>query len=252
MAAEFEALSRIPFRPLSYENVDLAFDKELIADYDKGNLYMKDAHGNIIDLSQSISKILVENNTFVEELKVTITNPDGSTSDVQLTEQIVELTKKMEEQQKVIEAITSGNGGGSGEGGETVIIKIVPGQVVQDADHQFMNDTQLEEISNKVSLKDVIVVIPKSGWAGEDGGPYTQTVSCMGATSSMARPTVDLDHSTDSYATAKNTENEWPKIYRAVTGLNTITFYAKEVPTLDFRAVVQMKLTGLTKNTEIK
>ena len=41
MATQFQATTRLPFRPLSYENVELAYNRELIADYTNGNLYLK-------------------------------------------------------------------------------------------------------------------------------------------------------------------------------------------------------------------
>ena len=60
MATQFQATTRLPFRPLSYENVELAYNRELIADYTNGNLYLKDDQGQIIDLSEKISQIIIE------------------------------------------------------------------------------------------------------------------------------------------------------------------------------------------------
>ena len=60
MATQFEATTRLPFRPLSYENVEMAYNRELIADYTTGNLYLKDDNGEIIDLTEKISQIIIE------------------------------------------------------------------------------------------------------------------------------------------------------------------------------------------------
>ena len=60
MATQFEATTRLPFRPLSYENVDMAYNRELIADYTTGNLYLKDDNGEIIDLTEKISQLIIE------------------------------------------------------------------------------------------------------------------------------------------------------------------------------------------------
>lgn len=46
--------ARIPTRPLSYNEVGLAYRRELIIDYDKGILYMKDDNGNIRCITTSI------------------------------------------------------------------------------------------------------------------------------------------------------------------------------------------------------
>lgn len=249
MAAEFQAMSRIPFRPLSYENVDLAFDKELIADYEKGNLYLKDAHGNIIDLTKSIAQLLTQDQTFVENLTVNVIGPDGKEIEVRIDEHLAEITKQITDMQKVVDAITGKDGADGADGEIKVIIK--PGQIIQDTNHQFINSTQFTELTNKVSIDDVIITIPASGWSG--AGPYTQTVACVGAKTNMPRPTLDINHTdSETFDNAKKADEEWTKIYRAKTGENTLTIYATEKPSVDLSAVVQLKITGLTANTEIK
>lgn len=52
--------ARIPFRPLSYKNVDLAFKKELIVDYDNANIYLKNEKGEIISVTDQIVQNTIE------------------------------------------------------------------------------------------------------------------------------------------------------------------------------------------------
>ena len=76
--------SRIPNRPLEYENLHLAIAKELLADYRPGQaaLYLKDSAGNIVNVTASADAIitdliqrLLDNETILSNIKVD--SPDG-------------------------------------------------------------------------------------------------------------------------------------------------------------------------------
>lgn len=238
---EFEATTRIPTRPLSYANKDMAYNKELMVDYTTGNVYVKGEDGTIYDISEHISNIIIENPTFTEALKVTYTDFNDDEVTVTINEAIIDLVAQIKENTKVIDALTSGSGSGSG-----VTIQIKPGDIITDANHQFVTNTQLTEMSQKVTLKYVTCTLTTSGWSGSSA-PYTQTVSCSGATASMNRPTIDINHtSSETYENAMKVEDAWCNIYRAVTGDGTITVYASEKPTVNISMVVELKLTGLT------
>jgi len=73
------------------------------------------------------------------------------------------------------------------------------------------------------------------GWTGS-AAPFTQAVTISGVLSTDS-PIIDLVPS-DVYATAVAEDTAWGNIYRAVATTNTITFYAKEEPTvaLTFKA----------------
>lgn len=245
MATQFKATTRLPFRPLSYENVELAYNRELIADYTTGNLYLKDDQGQIIDLSQKISQVIIESGQIAEYLNVTYTGFDGEETTVQINAAIIDLVNKIKEQQQVIDAITGQDEPG---GGTTVNIQIKPGQIVVDENHQFVTNQQLNELAQKVSIKDVQCLLPATGWIGS-AAPYYQTVACQGALETMPRPTIDINHtSSESYENAMTAEDNWCYIYRAVTGANTITVYASEKPEVDLSFIVQLKLPGLSGN----
>ena len=74
------------------------------------------------------------------------------------------------------------------------------------------------------------------GWTGTEA-PFTQAVTISGILSTDS-PIIDLVPDDDDYATAVAEDTAWGSIYRAVTSANTITFYAKEAPTvaLNFKA----------------
>lgn len=60
----YTAKSRIPIRPLSYENASLALPKELIMDYKNAKIYICDLSGNIINITE---KMLTEINEMIKE-----------------------------------------------------------------------------------------------------------------------------------------------------------------------------------------
>lgn len=96
----------------------------------------------------------------------------------------------------------------------------------------------LNDLASK-SAEDVSVVytgtLTVDGWAGE-AAPYTQALTISGVLANDS-PIIDLVPS-DTYADAAAQDEQWGQIYRAVATANTITFYAKEAPTvaLNFKA----------------
>lgn len=67
-------------------------------------------------------------------------------------------------------------------------------------------------------------------WEGEEA-PYTKTITVNGIQATDT-PIIDVVMSGD-YATDEQRVEAWGYIYRAVTGTNSITFYATEKPTID-------------------
>ena len=57
----FTATTRVPTRPLSYANKDMAYRKELMIDYTNGLIYVVDENGTIIDVTQSVYENLIKN-----------------------------------------------------------------------------------------------------------------------------------------------------------------------------------------------
>lgn len=238
---EFEATTRIPTRPLSYANKEMAYNKELMVDYTTGNVYVKGEDGVIYDISQNISNIIIQNPSFSDALKVTYTNFENQEVTVTINEAVIDLVEQIKKNKEVIDAIT----GQSSEPG-SVTIQIKPGDIITDEDNQFISQTQLNEIEQKVTLQYVVCTLTVGGWIGSEA-PYTQTVTCTGATADMNRPTIDINHTDgETYENAMKAEDAWCNVYRAVTGQDTITVYSSEKPEVDISMVVELKLTGLS------
>lgn len=74
------------------------------------------------------------------------------------------------------------------------------------------------------------------GWTGS-AAPFSQAVTISGVLATDS-PIIDLVPDDDDYATAVAEDTAWGSIYRAAATTNTITFYAKEKPTvaLTFKA----------------
>ena len=74
-----------------------------------------------------------------------------------------------------------------------------------------------------------------AGWQGTEA-PFSQAVT-INDVLATDEPIIDLVPSA-TYTTAVTEDTDWGNIYRAVTAADTITFYAKEKPTvaLNFKA----------------
>lgn len=78
-----------------------------------------------------------------------------------------------------------------------------------------------------------------TSWSGS-APPYTQTITINGITSAH-NPIIDVVMS-GTYSTDQQRIEQWGYIYRAVTGANTITFYASEKPTISLP--IRVKVVG--------
>ena len=76
----------------------------------------------------------------------------------------------------------------------------------------------------------VLTVTLNTTWSGTSA-PYTKTVTVNGIQSSDT-PIIDVVMS-GTYSTDEARAEAWGYIYRAVTGANSITFYATDKPTVD-------------------
>lgn len=111
--------------------------------------------------------------------------------------------------------------------------KIMNGNVT--ADKLGSNSVTEAKIAAGAVSAEYTGTLDAENWSGNTA-PYRQTVAAQGVTASDS-PIIDLEAS-DTYSTAVNEDEAWSKIYKAVTGSGTITFYAKEIPSvaLDFKA----------------
>ena len=95
--------------------------------------------------------------------------------------------------------------------------------------------TTLFNKSSEAVSEEYAGTLTADGWAGE-AAPFTQDVTISGVLATDS-PIIDLVPS-DTYADAIVQDEQWGQIYKAVTSADTITFYAKEAPTvaLTFKA----------------
>ena len=95
--------------------------------------------------------------------------------------------------------------------------------------------TTLFNKSSEAVSTEYTAALAADGWTGE-AAPYTQAVTISGVLANDS-PIIDLVPS-ETYADAVAQDEQWGQIYKAVATANTITFYAKEAPTvaLTFKA----------------
>lgn len=107
--------------------------------------------------------------------------------------------------------------------------------ITMAANVKFADGTNVEQHkSAKASLEGighvahaVLTVTLDTNWSGS-AAPYTKTITVNGIQATDT-PIIDVVMSGD-YATDEQRIEAWGYIYRAVTGNNSITFYATEKP----------------------
>jgi len=166
---------------------------------------------------------------FTEELTAITDLPDkpldgvGGLSPAQLKAKFEEDPNKLKDFiNDLIEAIAAGtaaaNIGAKTSGGQSTNLQAV-----------------LNTLGEAVSVE-YSGTLAADGWTGS-AAPFTQAVTISGVLSTDS-PIIDLVPDDDDYATAVAEDTAWGQIYKAVATTNTITFYAKEEPTvaLTFKA----------------
>lgn len=165
---------------------------------------------------------------FTEELKAITDLPDkpldgvGGLSPAQLKAKFEEDPNKLKGFiNNLIEAIAAGtaaaNIGAKTSGGQNTTLQAV-----------------LNTLGEAVSVE-YSGTLAADGWTGS-AAPFSQAVTVTGVLATDS-PIIDLVPS-NVYATAVAEDAAWGSIYRAAATTNTITFYAKEKPTvaLTFKA----------------
>lgn len=110
--AEFVAMSRVPTRPLSYENVDMAVPKELIIDYTNANIYVKDTNGIVHDITGSIAteisnQIKQDPSIIIDSIKIPITDPDsGEITQIAIDQALIRTITRVTNLESSIEQLT--------------------------------------------------------------------------------------------------------------------------------------------------
>lgn len=87
-------------------------------------------------------------------------------------------------------------------------------------------------VQENLELANYSISIPTTGWSGS-AAPFTIAITVNGIKDTDV-PTIDINLSGVNYANVAAQLEAWGLIYRAVTGTDTITFYATAVPATAF------------------
>ena len=242
---QFTATTRVPTRPLSYANREMAYRKELVVDYTYGLIYVVDENGNLIDISQKVYEKLVENGDIGSgNITVVVPNPDNPEEDliISLQEAITDILSKIDAISDNIEKIQEIVNIFTNEEGE---IEISAGDIVTDATHQFVTQLQLQQMAQKVSMSEVIVTINPANVSGSSA-PYVATVAVAGVHPDYPAPILDISYTNDLHATNEQEEDAFFNIYRCkITTANEATIYFREKPEIQFNVRFVIFTPGL-------
>ena len=110
---EFTATSRVPTRPLSYANKEMAYRKELLVDYTNGMIYVIDENGNEHSITQQVYEMLIANGDLAGDIQIEL--PGGVVVTIQeaLTSILTDLyniKNNIDEIKKIIDELLSEDG----------------------------------------------------------------------------------------------------------------------------------------------
>ena len=212
MAGEnnFSASARIPTRPLSMENVHLAENKELVVDYEKHEIYVKDSKGQLVNVTASVTTVIEEVKKQMEEDPTVVTDaiielPNGEHITIQKS--IFEIYEKFEELEKSLGVETDE---------ETGEVTISAASVKTDSEHQFVTDAEKSAWNAKTETTQLTTKITSgsSKWTGSEA-PYKQTIN-IADIKETDYPVVDVVLSED-YKTAMDELSNYSYIYKILT-----------------------------------
>lgn len=218
----FTATARIPTRPLSYDNKDLAEAKEILVDYNSHEIYVCGVDGQIVNVTASVTKVVQEVMTQIEQDSAiigesTIDLPDGTS--VVLNEALLKALTEIEELQESLGLVKDDLG--------NIVLKIPASDVVTDSSKQFVTAAEKESWNNKTDTIQLTASIPagEDKWTSTSGeAPYTQKVNVAGI-EETDYPVVDVKLS-DIYADAMEELNNYAYIYKILTYDGYIMVYA--------------------------
>ena len=244
--ANFTATSRVPTRPLSYENKSMAYRKELLVDYTNGMIYVIDENGIEHSIAQQVYEQLIEQGDISNNVTVVIPNPDdpeGEPITVTLTEALTQVINNLDvvkqnisSIQQIIESLTSEEG----------TLEIDPSDIVQDATHRFLTDAQISRLQQKVNIVEVTITINPADVSGSTA-PYQCTKAVAGVDPSYPAPTIDIAYTNDDYETNNAEEDAYYCIHRCqILNANEAVFTFKEKPETAFQVLFQIKVPGIS------
>lgn len=217
-------MGRIPTRPLSYANKDLAQNKEVVVDWTTGELYLKLADGSFLSITQTVFNQIKDTDL---SQSITIVVPGAGEGGADLTVNLQEFSTlvyntldEFREQLKQFAVVDP----------DTGEVTVSAESVKQDENHRFVTDTQISAWDGKAEKVTYTSQIG-TAWTGTEA-PFTQTVQLAGI-KSTDEPTVDVLLSDSiSYQTCMDYLEAWGSIYRITTQDDQITVYSSKATTV--------------------
>ena len=252
----FTAGGRIPTRPLSYESVSLAENKELIADYTNAKLYIKDVNGALKDITASVSEMVqevvneIKNNPedLKDAIKVIVQELIESDQDIEYViscitisldggktqTTLIDLLTKHENEINKLKELFKTDGSGNTSIDITKIIINENGDTFEDRIPIWDAKTRITEYKQNITA---------SSWSEVTEGDNTYYKARVACAQSKAtdNPIVDVDLSSAStYEAQIKLLEDYSNIYRIQTEDGYITAFATGKP--DSTITIIMKL----------
>lgn len=227
----FEASARIPVRPLSYDNKDLAKPKELIIDYKNRKLYICDANGVIADatgsseqISEKLEEALKEDPSVVTSIMVKI----PETYDPETGEVITEVEISISD--AIYQIFDKFN-------------NLSADEIKETDDKQFVSAEDKESWSSKTDIYNIDATIPSgtANWTSNTESSstyYTQNVTVENILESDY-PVIGIKLS-DSYTTVIEELDSYSYIYKILTYDGYIKVYATNPTTVDLNITIKV------------
>lgn len=236
--------ARIPSRPLSYDMVDLAFERELILDYDKGILYMKDEQGNVrcitnAIVTQVINEIIMNPDDFnFAHNIVIINNGEKYPLDdfINTLKNLLDILKELLGYKEIPEINPD-----TGKEEDKSILQVIEDILARLKALEDKNDKLREELqgqidelrATKTSTYETSVIVPITGWTTiTENKDYSITINVENILSTDRAKVYPL-YSSD-YNTMLNEMGSYGNIYRVLSNNNSITIYARGIPKIQF------------------
>lgn len=214
-------MGHLPVRPLSYENKDLAVKKELIVDWNNGELYINTAAGNLVSITQAVFVALKKSSDLSQNITIVIpgAGDDGGDLTVNLEEFSKMVYKSLDEFRAELKSFVVKDP----ETGEAVVSA---GSIKTDENHQFVTTDQINNWNSKATKISFNSQIGTT-WTGSEA-PFTQTIQLAGI-KETDEPTVDVLLSDNiSYKTSMDYLDAWGNIYRVTTQNDSIKIYSSK------------------------
>lgn len=231
-----QAFSRIPTRPLSMDNKELAEPKEILADYKKHELYICDLDGKIVNITASVTTVINEvmnqidkDPTIVTEAEIEL--PSGKT--VTIEKALLDAIAQIEELQDSLGVTTDEEG--------NVALKIPATDVEVTDDRQFVSSSEKKNWDKKTESVRMTAQISslETDWTDTDGGaPYVQDIDIADMKEEYY-PVVDVTLS-DDYDTAMKELDSYLYIYKILTYNGKITVYSSKPIAIDLNIVLKI------------